>query len=241
MRGLTARTENPQTPKQASDHPSDHLMDFRAVTRCHRESAISMCPRFLNAMTRDVPSERLPKLDVAGRIRSATPIIVGPEMAPHINRQLRRGGELLFRLAGGVREAAVHDLVEERLVADLQQARGLGPVPVDALEHLLDGQTLAGAPGAGTVVVVPPTRLATISWGTCSALPSTAIRFRVFSSSRTFPGHEYSVNARSVVAGRSGVEPYSFLNRVIRWPTSAGISSQRSRSGGTRTSMTLSR
>src|SRR6266850_1584473 len=66
MRGLTARTENPQTPKQASDHPSDHLMDFRAVTRCHRESAISMCPRFLNAMTRDVPSERLPKLDVAG-------------------------------------------------------------------------------------------------------------------------------------------------------------------------------
>jgi len=41
-------------------------MDFRAVTGCHRESAISMCPRFLNAMTRDVPSERLPKLDVAG-------------------------------------------------------------------------------------------------------------------------------------------------------------------------------
>ena len=26
-----------------SDHPSDHLIDFRAVTRCHRESAISMC------------------------------------------------------------------------------------------------------------------------------------------------------------------------------------------------------
>src|SRR5947199_9167595 len=85
---------------------------------------------------------------------SITRIVNGPPQWPRRNRgagcasingELRRGGELLFRLAGGAREAAVHDLVEERLVADLQQARGLGPVPVDALEHLLDGQTLGVA------------------------------------------------------------------------------------------------
>src|SRR5260370_1184099 len=59
--------------------------------------------------------------------------------------KLRCGGELLFLLARRAREAAVHDLVEQRLVADLQQARGLGPVPVDALEHVFDGQTLGVA------------------------------------------------------------------------------------------------
>src|SRR5206468_229501 len=58
---------------------------------------------------------------------SITRIVNGPPQWPRMNRgagcasingELRRGGELLFRLAGGAREAAVHDLVEERLVAD---------------------------------------------------------------------------------------------------------------------------
>src|SRR2546430_116412 len=58
----------------------------------------------------------------------------GLRNGPHINRPLRCGGdEVLFLVAGGAGEAAVHDLVEQGLVADLQQARGLGPIPVDAL------------------------------------------------------------------------------------------------------------
>src|SRR5438552_18968666 len=68
--------------------------------------------------------------------RASIPRVVkGPRNGPHINRPLRCGGdEVLFLVAGGAGEAAVHDLVEQGLVADLQQARGLGPIPVDALE-----------------------------------------------------------------------------------------------------------
>src|SRR2546423_841009 len=90
---------------------------------------------------RPSPNEPRRAPNESGRA-SITRIVNGASKWPRMNRgagcasingELRRGGELLFRLAGGAREAAVHDLVEERLVADLQQARGLGPVPVDAL------------------------------------------------------------------------------------------------------------
>src|SRR5258706_5461657 len=42
----------------------------------------------------------------------------------------------------GARQATVDDLVEERLVADLQDAGGLGAIPVHALQRLRDHHAL---------------------------------------------------------------------------------------------------
>src|SRR5262249_32389822 len=58
----------------------------------------------------------------------------------------RRSGRddlfLLLRLRLLDHEATLHDLVEQRLIADLQQARGLRTIPVDAIEHFLDRHAL---------------------------------------------------------------------------------------------------
>src|SRR5207249_1765102 len=53
------------------------------------------------------------------------------------------GGHVLTELPRGRRfELALRDLVEEGLVADLQDAGGFGAVPLDALEHIREGLPL---------------------------------------------------------------------------------------------------
>src|SRR5258708_36322001 len=52
-----------------------------------------------------------------------------------------RGDDLLFLFILND-EAALDDLVEQRLVADLEQASRLRAVPMHAVEHFLDGDAL---------------------------------------------------------------------------------------------------
>src|SRR5205085_2270728 len=55
-----------------------------------------------------------------------------------VPRCARSGGVGERARAALSREPALIDLVEERLVADAEQARGFGAVPVDLLEHFAD-------------------------------------------------------------------------------------------------------
>src|SRR2546427_501552 len=75
----------------------------------------------------------------------------------------------------------------------------------------------------------------------CSPSVSTTRRRIAFSSSRTLPAHEYSVSRAIVSGGSCFCRPYCALNLARNHDTSAGISSRRSRNGGTRISTTFSR
>ena len=54
---------------------------------------------------------------------------------------------LLVLIRVPTHEAALHDLVEQRLVADLQEARSLGPVPAHSIEDFLDRHPLGVTSG----------------------------------------------------------------------------------------------
>jgi hypothetical protein len=69
----------------------------------------------------------------------------------------------------------------------------------------------------------------------------TTIRLMAFSSSRMLPGQEWSVKVRIIAGETAMARPYAALNRRREWSASTGISSRRSRSGGTRIEITLSR
>ena len=64
--------------------------------------------------------------------------------------------------------------------------------------------------------------------------PVTTRRSMTFSSSRTLPGHEYSVSA-FIASGDTPLMPEPFCGGELarKWSTSTGMSSRRSRSGGT--------
>src|SRR5688572_32063396 len=62
----------------------------------------------------------------------------------------RRGNRVLVLRSD---QPALHDLVEERLVADLQQPGRLRPVPVHAVEHFLDGDALGVPRGLASDVL----------------------------------------------------------------------------------------
>src|SRR5437899_9131570 len=70
-------------------------------------------------------------------------VILSERRVQPVPRGLVDGGHVLTELPRGRRfELALRDLVEEGLVADLQDAGGFRAVPLDALEHVREGLPL---------------------------------------------------------------------------------------------------
>jgi len=68
------------------------------------------------------------------------------------------------------------------------------------------------------------------------------MRSQAFSSSRTLPGQGYRWNDSRTVIEICGVEPpRSLKNRRMKWSVRSGMSSRRSRSGGSQIGTTFRR
>ena len=159
-------------------------------------------------------------------------------------------GSALRRL--GLGEPVLLEAVEERLVGQVEQARRAGAVAAGELERLaqrfalvlLPGEPLRRQPEAA-LAAAPPARRARRGRSSSRTSPpsaSSTSRSTTLASSRTLPGQACSISASQHGGGkRACVQAVAARRARAKCSASSGMSSRRSRSGGSASGTTFRR